>query len=282
MLPGAAAATEPYVRRAENYTYHAVPPSAEDLFALFRLCGGSEPDVVEFLAKLWGTTPLVICDVVRSWLKDMPAVPLPSRSRSAPPVLPKAISQRLASAAPAATASVVAKPLLSWERAAAVRRAARGHPLQPIQPSGPVVSGARLPAASAPVRGSATSLGGFDRSAALSGLHAANSRLHAHLHAEHAATRGGEASLGWPAAAGRSTDVLTLPQQPSFSPVVFTAAQVATVPEDATLDFMAGGEGAADHDALRAFMDRTAVLRTKFTVADAARGTDYGSHRMRF
>ena len=64
------------------------PPSVEDLFALYRLCGGSESRVVELLAKLWDTQPAAIASVVKGWMSGLPDAPPPSRRRTAPPELP--------------------------------------------------------------------------------------------------------------------------------------------------------------------------------------------------
>ena len=65
-------------------------PSVEDLFALYRLCGGDAERVIELLARLWGTTPDAIKPTVYAWLGNMPTtyVGPPSRSRTAPPTLP--------------------------------------------------------------------------------------------------------------------------------------------------------------------------------------------------
>ena len=111
----------------------AVPPSIEDLFSLWRVCGGSEAHVVETLARLWGTAPGDIAETVRTWLAPMPPIKLPSRSHSAPPVLPLEVRERLKSAGPSAFPAI-RQP---WERRAAVRRAARqyddqGAPINPL------------------------------------------------------------------------------------------------------------------------------------------------------
>ncbi len=64
----------------------ATPP-AEDLFALYRLCGGDEVKVIDLLAQLWGTAAVSIAPMVRQWLQNMPKLVPPSRSRTAPPML---------------------------------------------------------------------------------------------------------------------------------------------------------------------------------------------------
>ena len=78
--------------------------------------------------------------------------------------------------------------------------------------------------------------------------------------------------------AGADRDVYMLPQEPTFQPVMLTAAQVATVPEDAELSFF--GDDGGD-DALQAFMARNAAS-IKLNVRDVAKPSDFGSHRMRF
>lgn len=65
------------------------PPSVDDLFALYRLCGGDAERVIELLSRLWGAQPNVIAPTVHAWLGQLPAsYKPPSRSRSAPPALP--------------------------------------------------------------------------------------------------------------------------------------------------------------------------------------------------
>ena len=61
-------------------------PSEEELFKLLKLCG-SEEQVVIFLARTFGLAPQQIAPTVMSWLAALPAVPPPSRQRSAPPDL---------------------------------------------------------------------------------------------------------------------------------------------------------------------------------------------------
>jgi hypothetical protein len=74
-------------------------PQAEDLIGLYQLCG-SEVGVIAYLANLYGVSADVIAPTVRNWLADLPALPPPSRQRSAPPILAPAVRHRLASAAP--------------------------------------------------------------------------------------------------------------------------------------------------------------------------------------
>lgn len=272
----------------------AVPPSVEDLFSLWRLCGGSEIHVVETLARLWGCSPLSIADTVRSWLVGMPAIQPPSRSHSAPAVLPLEVRERLKSAAPGGFPT----SKQPWERRAAVRRAARlsydgvsPNPLalNPLKSAGagrrggpPRASTAAraAPANSAPVQPSQRMVDlRNDLSSALSGLHSASTRMHgaakptgapnSYHHAREARGRAG---------AGADRDVYMLPQEPTFQPVMLTAAQVATVPEDAELSFF--GDDGGD-DALQAFMARNAAS-IKLNVRDVAKPSDFGSHRMRF
>ena len=80
-------------------------PSVEDLFALYRLCGGDAERVIELLARLWNTDAAAIAPTVRAWLGDMPsACQPPSRTRTAPPVLPSwFMTPRWSGGAPAAS-----------------------------------------------------------------------------------------------------------------------------------------------------------------------------------
>lgn len=79
------------------------PPSVDDLFALYRLCGGDSERVVELLSRLWSTQPEAIRPTVLAWIGGLPATyKPPSRSRTAPPVLPQwfmSAGQRAAAAA---------------------------------------------------------------------------------------------------------------------------------------------------------------------------------------
>jgi len=238
----------------------AAPPSAQDLYALYRLCGGSAIEVVEFLARLWGENPAAIADVVFSWLVELPSVPPPpSRSRSAPPVLPPAIRQRLASAAPP---TPLPKSLMPWERALAVRAGnvpgtrlvGRHAEIGPI-------------AESAPVRGSAP----MGLTSAIAGLHSASTRMND--------------SSGSAAHRRRTGDeIYTLPaSNPTFSPVRLTAAQVATVPERANAaDVVLGAGSGGGDEALADFMVRNAASCGKLSVSDLPAKMIYGSHRFRF
>ena len=64
-------------------------PSVDDLFALYRLCGGDAGRVVELLARMWGTQPEAIAPTVNIWLGSLPVqYKPPSRSHTAPPALP--------------------------------------------------------------------------------------------------------------------------------------------------------------------------------------------------
>ena len=244
--------------RAPSFCYAGVPPSVEDVFALYKLCGGSEPEVVETLARLWGAHPLSICDVVRTWLADLPPLQLPSRIASAPAVLPPAMCERLKSATPFPAA------LQPWERKANARRVSFGG-VEPDPVALNSLASARLhrkpPAATAPVRGSKPHL---DLSSALSGLHSASTRLHAANHA------GGRVM---PA----DQDIYTLPQHPTFTPVVLSADEVARVPAD----FEDGGGRASGDEALRAFMARQ-EHSWRPGVDDVAKAPSYPGHRLRF
>ena len=71
------------------------PPAMEDLFALYKLCGGNVERCINLLARLWEVSVARIAPVVRSWLSLMPEVPPPSRMRSAPVTLPSELSSRL-------------------------------------------------------------------------------------------------------------------------------------------------------------------------------------------
>ena len=66
--------------------FDAYVPAAEDLMGLYQLCG-SEEKVVEYLARLNGIPAETIAPIVRSWISGLPKLPVPSRQRSAPPVL---------------------------------------------------------------------------------------------------------------------------------------------------------------------------------------------------
>lgn len=268
--------------------YEFVPPSFDDLYALFVLHGGSEPDVVETLAKVWGCAPLAIAETVRSWLSSMPALPPPSRMRSAPAIVSPALQARLASAAPhghflpAPAKSILSwrstagtdvqgttmpmgtaqRILLPWERKAAVRRAvgggggaAGGGAAGGVKYSGPAAAPV---IASAPVKRTEPM---FNLDMAMSGLHSTSTRLHA--------TRGGSGSSDLPLHR-QSANVYTLPStEPIFAPVRLTAAQIASVPEDTILDHF-------EEDALAAFMARTSS-RIEVSTAQA-----YTGYRFRF
>ena len=64
-----------------------VAPTPADLLGLLKLCG-SEDSVVDYLARVWGMDASTIAPTVRGWIKALPAVPPPSRQRSAPPAAP--------------------------------------------------------------------------------------------------------------------------------------------------------------------------------------------------
>lgn len=58
-------------------------PSPDELQRLLKLTG-SEDAVVRMLARQWGLSPVVIATTVKGWLQNLPALPPPSRQRSAP------------------------------------------------------------------------------------------------------------------------------------------------------------------------------------------------------
>ena len=79
----------------------AAPPSMEDLLALNALFGNDPEGIVAFLARLWRATSSDIRPTVRTWLDALPPMPPPpSRSRTAPPVLPHGVEARLERARP--------------------------------------------------------------------------------------------------------------------------------------------------------------------------------------
>jgi hypothetical protein len=72
-------------------------PSMEDLFSLYKLCGGNTERCIELLARLWDADAERIAPVVRGWLIRLPEVPVPSRISSAPATLPSELSSKLRS-----------------------------------------------------------------------------------------------------------------------------------------------------------------------------------------
>ena len=105
----------------------------------------------------------------------------------------------------------------------------------------------------------------LDMSVAMSGLHSASTRLHATRGVRGGSRRHDDLPLH-----RQSANVYTLPNtEPTFAPVRLTAAQVASVPEDATVDHF--GE-----DALAAFMARTGS-RLEVSTTQA-----YTGYRFRF
>ncbi len=211
----------------------------EDLQALYALCGGNDAEVVVLLSRMWRLPREEIRPTVLGWLKSLPRPELPSRSRSAPAVLPRALEERLASA-------VMCRP-------AAPAAADHG----------------ALPAASAPVSRA-------DLSAVLHGLHAADARVRASQQWNGVRT-GPDGELLSPRA-----QIYTLPQQPSFAPVLSVAAvAAAAVPEDEPVHNWAEGRAERYHDAaLEAFMART--MASKKELSPTVRGgRDRGTTRMR-
>jgi len=102
MLEKAAAAKDPEPRApdvSDEFQIHA--PTPDDLFGLLKLCG-SEKGVIDYLARLWNMEASTIAPTVRIWIKALPAVPPPSRQRSAPPLISPAVSAFALARAPAA------------------------------------------------------------------------------------------------------------------------------------------------------------------------------------
>ena len=228
--------------------HEAVPPSLEDLTALYQLCGGDEGEVVEFLARVWKTTPLAIATPVRLWLRELPRFLPPSRSRTSPAAIGvAALQKRLASATP--PFPVQPRP---HERAAAARRAP---PVPPVPP-GPM-------AASAPVQRSLVTPDlASDLAAVLGKLHASSTSMHSSL-------RGAPRK-------DRPIDRLAVPQDgPTFEPVRLTAAQIAAVPEEVE-------PSPLNEDALAAFMVRASTEDARIRLTNPATATPYGSWHMRF
>ena len=64
----------------------AAPPSAQDLYELYRLCGGNQQEVMQLLARAWATSVEAIEPTVSAWLEQLPTPVPPSRSTSAPPI----------------------------------------------------------------------------------------------------------------------------------------------------------------------------------------------------
>ena len=105
MLEKAAAAGQEGAPRSstdldDEFRIHA--PTPDDLFGLLKLCG-SDDKVIDYLARLWGMDSSSIAPTVRGWIKALPAVPPPSRQRSAPPLLSPAVTAYALARAPAAT-----------------------------------------------------------------------------------------------------------------------------------------------------------------------------------
>jgi len=200
----------------------AAPPTFEDLYALYSLCGGNPLEVVHLLAKMWGMSREEIRPTVLQWLHDMPPLELPARTLSAPArMLPKALEERLSQAAPPRA--------LEGVRARAGGRLAKK--LQAAREvSGPPHADPAVPGAvTAPVTTA-------DLGSVLLAMHAANARVHATLSGtrELSSSSGHEASSH----AGRSAtprhmgpEVYVLPHQPSFPPVL-SAVEVEAVPDE--------------------------------------------------
>ena len=179
-------------------TVAAMPPTAEDIYALAALCGGNEAEVVTLLARLWRAPAQAIMPVVASWLAQLPPIPPPSGLRSAPATLPNALEERLSSARPAivGTGVTLRRGVLRYDDAR------------------------KAPSLSAPVAGSGLSL-----SAVLTGLHAASTRI--------SGAAGGNGVRRTSPHGG----MLKLPScEPSFAPVRLSAAEIAQIPEDAVVD----------------------------------------------
>lgn len=115
----------PALGMSEERSIH--PPTIEDLYGLLKLCG-SESGVVDYFSRWYQLPKDTIQPTILGWLAALPAVPPPSRMRSAPAMS----GPRTAAAAPALT---LRKPTA----------AVRGPDILPI----------KTPPASAPVHQSA-------------------------------------------------------------------------------------------------------------------------------
>ena len=230
----------------------AVPPTPEDLFALYALHGGNEAAVIQTLAKLWRCAPSSIAPAVLAWLDQLPAYIPPSRTRSSPSVfLPHELLKSHDRAA-------VAMPQIGISLKQGVLRYADHR---------------AAPAVSAPVGPSSASF-----ASALSGLHSASSRLHAD--ASHASSSSPHRSGGG-GGGGAPDFVLSLPRQPTFVPVLLTAAEVDALPEHATAGDNETNRSRQSHqqEALEAFMTHEAL---KGRIEPSAEMRYDISHSMRF
>jgi hypothetical protein len=177
----------------------AAPPSLEDLMALYQLCGGKQQAVVSMLARLWKTTPQAIAPTVESWLVHLPPLKPPSRTQSAPAVLPPAVEQRLKSALAPRNGEV------------------RNYSTLPPRPAN------RTMAATAPSNGSKIAK-------ALAGMNVTSALSHANMNRSLDRSAG---SRGTGSSGSLRAQVYTVDrvQQPDFVPVVLTAAELAALPE---------------------------------------------------
>lgn len=205
---------------AEATAGNYAPPSAGDLFALYRLHGGDRTRIVYFLAAQWGADPVVIAPTVHSWLNQLPPLellPLPSRSRTSPSMLPLI-------GATTTTTTISANSLLRPDRM--------------VKPQ---------PAATAPVYGSAPLGPASSRLAlALSGLHSASARLNGSSKGK-AYSQLGRINGHHPMDADAAQDMYVLPHHEGavdFSPVRLSPSAIAAVPEGAPLVFDDGDDAA--------------------------------------
>lgn len=259
----------------------AAPPSAEDLFTLYALHGGSQAAVIQTLAKLWRCESTSIAPTVRAWLDQLPAYAPPSRTRSSPAALaPHAMQQRLESLGRAA--------LILPQTGVTLKRGVLRY-----------TDHRAAPAASAPIGPSSVSF-----ASVMSGLHSASSRLHADASsslphprfdvslARQEGERGGRRG-GGDARDCREEIVLRLPQrEPTFVPVLLTAAEMDAIPEHPTdenhdEEEEHGTGGGRQEDALEAFMTTRRLVPSgraakAFVTREALKGRIEPSKELRY
>ena len=249
------APTEKPLTRTESVPMIAAPPSLEDLMALYQLCGGKRQAVITMLARLWKTTPQAIAPTVESWLVHLPPLKPPSRTQSAPAVLPPAVEQRLKSAVAPRGAGPGATLLSRPEH--------------------------RILAATAPSNSSKIAM-------ALAGMNVSSAMNHANMNRSLDRSSG---SRGTGSSGSLRAQVYTVDrvQQPEFVPVVLTAAELAALPE-AAQELDSDEEDLRDTMGLdklaRDFIARSAAMNSKISRMTGAtsgmfRSTS-GVGRMRF
>ena len=233
----------------------AAPPSAQDLFELYKLCGGNRLEVMQLLARAWGTSPQEIEPTVSAWLDQLPVPLPPSRSTSAPPQLSGALATG---------------PRLLLDAGDAAKRAM-------------AAKITRTPAASAPPNQRSSEV----RLAAIHGLNSASTRLNASV-SHRSPYRSGALPpaqiLSLPQPASFAPVVFTpaeVDAVPEEEPVEFW--------DDGAPGGARGGDPAAkpaglrvsntaDHPLANVFVARQAALNSKLKPTEPLRG---GSTRMR-